>query len=291
VRAKLGELLVAAGALTPAQLRAALARQQALPNHPKLGEVIVSMALVTEAALLQVLSESLHLPAVDLSTIRPQKAALAAVTGTEAKRSLILPLKIEVTGNRRRLVVAMADPTNMPAIDDLQFKSGIVMQPVVATLTQIRRAIPYYYEKGAHGPLPQDGEPSELEGEDRRVQPREETWIGDGPGLAALPVARRDIAELRFMKGKASGKIVRLKAGQTLVFGRGAQADIHIPDMRMSRKHFLVVDSGTGIEIVDLSSRNGISVNQRRTKRAVLKSEDYVEAGDTLIQVTLLPRC
>jgi hypothetical protein len=290
LRAKLGELLVKAGVLTSAQVDRALEKQQTLPHHPKLGEVIVAMGLVSEAALLEVLANLLHLPAIDLATVKPQKPALAAASEAEAKRSLMLPLKIEVVGQRRRLLVAMADPTNVQAIDELQFKSGMVVQPVVATLTQIRRAIPYYYERGGTGPLPSDGPAVVPQGEDMRVRPREETWVGQGPATAAPVIERRDIAELHFLKGKASGKVVHLKVGQSLVFGRGEQADIYVPDMRMSRKHFLIVDSGTGIEIVDLGSRNGINVNQRATKRAVLKSEDYIEAGDTLMQVTLLPR-
>lgn len=289
MRVKLGELLVSAGVLTPAQVDAALVRQRSLSDRPKLGEVMVGMGLLSEAALLAALAQALHLPAVDLSRVRPQRPALAAISEDEAKRHLVVPLKIEVSGNRRRLIVAMADPTNVPAIDELQFKTGTVIQPVVATFTQVRRAVPYYYERGAEGPLPNFGEPTEPMGEDRRVQPREETWIGTGP--APGPVGeRQDVAELRFLKGKGAGKLVRLKSGQSLVIGRGEQADVYVPDMRMSRKHFVVVDAGNAVEIVDLGSRNGISVNQHALKRALLKSGDCIEAGDTLIQVTLLLR-
>ena len=49
----------------------------------------------------------------------------------------------------------------------------------------------------------------------------------------------------------------------------------------MSRRHFIVVDTGDTLELVDLGSSNGTMVNQNVTRRAMLKSGDFIEAGNT----------
>ncbi|MBI5512025.1 MAG: FHA domain-containing protein [Deltaproteobacteria bacterium] len=285
MRQKLGEVLVAAGLLTPAQVKQALDRQRRQPGAPKLGEVIVALGLLSEQALLKALADTLRLPAIDLTRETPQRAALVTVAEADAKRLLMLPVRVEVSGSRRRLVVAVADPTNLQAIDDLQFQSGMVVQQAICPASQVRRALAYYYEQGQTGPLPIDQAGAILQEASGSHSGREETWVG--ARAPAAPVAGPSVAELQLLRGPKRGTTVTLAAGQSLVFGRGEQADVVIADMHMSRRHFVVVDSGAAVEVVDLGSRNGVRLNERPVKRGVLKSGDHLGAGDTLIQVTL----
>ncbi len=289
MRQKLGDLLVHEGLLTAEQLDKALKKQRSLPGPPKLGEVVLAMGLVSEDRLLNMLSKVLHLPAVDLHDFAPESSVLALVPAVEAKRHLLLPLKVESVGNRKRLLVAIADPTNIQAIDDVQFITGMVVQTAVGTASQIRFALQYYYDRGEAGPLPDEDTPTGKVVATSMKRARDETWVGVNP-VAALSTDPRAVAELKFVGGPAQGKLLRLKAGESLVVGRGDQADVYVGDMRMSRKHFLVVDTGTAVELVDMGSRNGVSVNQRSVKRVALTTGDYIQAGDSIIQVALLPR-
>jgi pSer/pThr/pTyr-binding forkhead associated (FHA) protein len=56
----------------------------------------------------------------------------------------------------------------------------------------------------------------------------------------------------------------------------------------MSRRHFLVVDTGEGLELVDLGSSDGTIVNQQAKRRAMLKTGDSIAAGDTVLTVSVL---
>jgi len=276
--AKLGDLLVQAGVLTRGQIEEALDRQRSLPDRPKLGEIILDMGLTTEEVILEVLSHALHLPAIDLDKTRPTPEAIQVVPVAEAQASSIVPVRLETAGHGRRMVLAMSDPTNVQVIDDLQFRTGMVIRPVVTTDSQIRRAIKDAYQIDPElTPSIEDIEP-----------PRtfDETWVGEGPARTVSV----EVAELRVVAGPAKGKRYMVPMEGSIDFGRGENVEISIADRKMSRRHFIVVDTGDTLELVDLGSSNCTMVNQKTTRRAMLKSGDFIEAGDTIMQVSLLAR-
>jgi hypothetical protein len=261
---KLGDLLVQAGVLTRGQIEEALQRQQALPGRTKLGEVILAMGMTTEEAILAVLSHAMHLPAHDLDKSPPTPDAVAWLPAGEARKHSIVPVRLESEGRRRRLILAMCDPTNVQVIDDLQFRTGMVVRPVVTTASQVRRAIRLVYpEVAAAGP---NGEPAP----------------------EGAPRARAEVAELKVVAGPAKGQRYMVPFQGSLDFGRGEHVEISIPDPRMSRRHFLVVDTGEGLELVDLGSSDGTIVNQQAKRRAMLKTGDSIAAGDTVLTVSVL---
>jgi hypothetical protein len=239
------------------------------------------MGLTTEETILRVLSHALRLPAVDLVRDPPKPDAVALLSAAEAEKHLAIPLRIEKEGARRRLVLAMAEPTNVTVVDELQFKIGMVVRPVVATARQVREAMIEAY----HLTLPPPPSSVSRQQTDPR---RAETWIGPSP--IEVPEPQGDVAELKFVNGPWRGRAMKVATGSTLDFGRGEAVNVSIPDMRMSRRHFLIVDVGDELELVDLGSRNGTLVNQQKTKRTRLKSGDYIEAGETIIEVSLLAR-
>ncbi|OGR08893.1 MAG: hypothetical protein A2341_27590 [Deltaproteobacteria bacterium RIFOXYB12_FULL_58_9] len=278
MRARLGELLVQAGVLSRKQIEAALEHQRHAVRRPKLGEVILQLGLTTEDVILDVLSRALHLPAIDLIHTTPTQEALRTVSVSEAFASLMIPVRLEREGHRRRLVLAMADPTNIQLIDNLQFKTGMVVRPLVSTATQVRQAIEQHY-KVPHSPMSAAAMPG---GEAA-------TWVGDAPGRESTSEVAA--AELIVVSGPAKGQRHWLKAGKSIDFGRGENVEVSIPgDMRMSRRHFILVDAGDAIELVDLGGVNGTVLNQQRVRRAVIKSGDFIGAGETIIEVRLLSR-
>jgi type IV pilus assembly protein PilB len=149
----LGELLIAAGALTDAQLQAALAEQRKWGD--RLGRTLVHMGFVSEEALVQALSGQLQLP-----TCRPDREALPpGVTDhlgvLACERYGVMPLGVE--GGVLR--VATSDPSNAPLLDELATIVGLRVEPVIAPLSAIGRAIrKHYYGEPVEptgGPSPQ----------------------------------------------------------------------------------------------------------------------------------------
>lgn len=287
-RPKLGEALVQSGVLSHEQVEHALAHQREMFGRRKLGEVLLEMHFVSEDVILRFLSNALHVQIADLPRAKPTDEALATMDRRDAEKNLMLPLRIEATGTRKRLVVAVADPTNVEAIDSLQFKTGMVVQPMIATDGQVRKALREHYHWKGDGieisvPLESDPSDSDTGGE---------TWVGLAPTQPARGLHRStapgDVVELKFYAGPLRGEARRIGAGVSVTVGRGEDADIAIADRRMSRKHFALVTRAGGVDLVDMGSRNGTIVNQQPVKRIALTSGDFVQAGDTIIGITLL---
>ena len=138
-RKRLGELLVESGKINQEQL------EQALLIHKRtgdrLGQVLVDLGYITETGLLRVLEHNLGIPLIDLSTVRPEKEAVRLVPMSLAERHGIIPIRKK--GNR--LMVAMVDPTNFFAIDDLRMVTQCEIEPALAVEADIQKAIDQYY--------------------------------------------------------------------------------------------------------------------------------------------------
>src|SRR6202158_1546764 len=107
----------------------------------RLGELILERVLVDKASLIEALEEVSRVPYLDCTTIRCDENALEAIPGAVAERLAILPIRME--GNK--LVVAMAEPQNLPVIDELRFTSGKTISPRLAFRTEILAAIARNY--------------------------------------------------------------------------------------------------------------------------------------------------
>ncbi len=141
---RLGDLLLDRDLVTPQQLDQAIAEQQR--SGEMLGRVLVRLGFVEERAMLECLRNQLALPLVDLEIEIPQPDALALVTEDVAKKYLAIPLEIE---SKKTLIVAMVDPLNVNAIEDLRFHAGMFIQPVLASTSQIEEAIERHYHLDA----------------------------------------------------------------------------------------------------------------------------------------------
>jgi type IV pilus assembly protein PilB len=137
---RLGDLLLESGLLTPEQLEHAVHEQR--QSGELLGASLVRLGLVTEDAMLHHLEQQLGLPLVDLDTISVDENVLSLIKEELARRYHALPLSVE---GRSTLVVAMADPLNVAAIEDLRFHCGLFIQPVLARPTAIDEAIERFY--------------------------------------------------------------------------------------------------------------------------------------------------
>lgn len=139
-RALLGELLIAERVLTRDKLEEAM-RAQAIYGG-RLGTCLVEMGLVREDALAALLSRQLGVPTVsgrELSECAPE--AIEALSAELAGRYRAVPFKVA----NRRLLVAMADPSELEAVHALEFAAGLRVYPFVAPEHLIVRALERYY--------------------------------------------------------------------------------------------------------------------------------------------------
>ena len=137
---RLGDVLVREGLVTPAQLQEALSESRA--TGTRLGFQLVKLGHTTEADLMRVLASHYRVPAVDLSKIDVDEKILKLVPKAMAAKHQIIPLRRV----GRRLTVAMADPSDLGAIDDLKFYTSLEIEPVIAGELTLRERLEKYYE-------------------------------------------------------------------------------------------------------------------------------------------------
>jgi type IV pilus assembly protein PilB len=137
---RLGDLLLEKKLITEEALASAITEQK--KSGQLLGATLIKMGLVSEEALLALLQQQLALPLVDLRAVVVDEQVLACIREELAKKYFAIPIEIE---GRSTLVVAMADPLNVAALEDLRFHSGMFIKPVLASPTQIHEAIERSY--------------------------------------------------------------------------------------------------------------------------------------------------
>ncbi|HEY2429504.1 MAG TPA: ATPase, T2SS/T4P/T4SS family [Acidimicrobiales bacterium] len=136
---QLGSLLIARGLLTAEQLDAALREQER--TQRSLGRVLIDQGLVSEPGLVSTLASQLGLEYVDVSDYPVDPTAAVLISDGLARRYQALPLGWEDD----RLVVAMADPSNVFAVDDIRTITGADVKMVVSTRASITAAIDKYH--------------------------------------------------------------------------------------------------------------------------------------------------
>ena len=134
-RKRLGDLLIETGLLHQEQLERALEIQKKTKN--RLGKVLSDLNYVSEEAMIEVLEFQLGVPHVDLSNICIMPNIIALIPVSLAERHQIIPIKKQ----GKKITLAMVDPTNFYAIDDVRMVSGCDVEPVIATEKDVLRAI------------------------------------------------------------------------------------------------------------------------------------------------------
>ena len=137
--AKLGEILVREKLLTPQQLREALDFQR--ENGGRLGFNLVRLGLVSDDMITAVLSRQYGVPSVNLELFDIEQGVIRLIPREVAEKYSVLPLsRVGAT-----LTLAMVDPTNVFAMDDIKFMTGLNIEPVVVSEASVQEAIERYY--------------------------------------------------------------------------------------------------------------------------------------------------
>ena len=140
-RKRLGDMLLEAGKISLAQLNRALETQR--KTKRRLGEVLIDQGLLTEDEIADALAQQLSLERIDLEKTFVEQDIARSIPKEVALKYTAIPIYMRDD----KLVVAMSDPLNMFAIDDICFITQKKIQPAVATKQQILKAIEIYYTK------------------------------------------------------------------------------------------------------------------------------------------------
>ncbi|WP_062306098.1 GspE/PulE family protein [Alicyclobacillus sendaiensis] len=176
-RKRMGELLVESGLLAPEQLEMALAEQR--ETGARLGDILINNGYITEQQLVEVLEFQLGIPHVILANMKIDPEVLKLVPERLAETYVLIPYRR--AGNR--LHVAMADPLDYYAIDDLRRSTNLIIMPAIATRQDIQAAISRHYRGNE---VFESAVRSMAEAAPPRQEPEQETRAADSPVVRAL---------------------------------------------------------------------------------------------------------
>jgi MshEN domain len=147
---KIGELLLAAGAINKVQLGAALADQRNF-GRP-LGSVLVQMGYLDEETLIRTLGDQLDLPVAWLRGTWVDPEVIDLVPAKLALKHRVLPLAEVLSDTGKLLYIGMQDPHDLEALDAIRFKVGHKIQPVLVPQSELDDALKRHYESAGHRP-------------------------------------------------------------------------------------------------------------------------------------------
>lgn len=137
---RLGQMLVKASLITSEQLDKALAQQKT--SGGRIGSNLSKLGYISEEEIASFLSRQYGVPSTDLSNIKIDPAIIKLIPAEVANKHLLIPL----SRNGSVLTVAMANPSDIFAIDDMRFMTGYNIKPMVAPETSIRNALNRFYD-------------------------------------------------------------------------------------------------------------------------------------------------
>ncbi|MDB4954634.1 MAG: type pilus assembly ATPase PilB, partial [Myxococcales bacterium] len=139
---RIGELLVREKMLSLQQLQQA--QDEAKRTGKRLGATLSRLGYVNDQALTQFVAKQYSLPSINLAEIEIEAAVLKLVPREICEKHQVVPVR----RNGPTLIVAMADPSNIYAIDELKFLTQYNIEPVVASEASVEQALSRYYDKG-----------------------------------------------------------------------------------------------------------------------------------------------
>ncbi len=138
-RKRLGDLLIESGLITDAQLESALSNKK---QDEKLGDVLLKEGYITEQQLIEVLEFQLGIPHINISQYPIEQDTVKILPKDIAKRHQVMPIRTE----DNQLLVAMADPMDYFAIEELRISTGYQIIPAIATKDELQQTINKFYD-------------------------------------------------------------------------------------------------------------------------------------------------
>src|SRR5262245_6756206 len=218
---RIGELLLKEKLITAEQLQQALSQQKS--NGGKLGYNLVKMGFVKDEQITSLLSKQYGVPAISLAQFKIDPTIVKLVPTETARKYQMIPL----SRSGSTLTIAMTDPTNVFAMDDIKFMTGYTVEPVVASEVAISDAIEKYYRSGKPG-APGAPTGSTLEMASRGLEELQASLGGgDADGVEVLEEMQEISAEALARQGE-DAPVVRLVNVVLMSAIQKGASDIHI---------------------------------------------------------------
>ncbi|HSM93012.1 MAG TPA: hypothetical protein VLT47_08985 [Anaeromyxobacteraceae bacterium] len=151
-RVRIGELLVSGGEIDSMQLKSALAHQRRWGG--RLGQAIVSLGFLSEETVLSAVGSQIGTPFVVIGQREVSPSVVALVPRKVILSRRVFPLEKTTENRRTQVVVAFPDPSDLAAIDEIAFATGLTVKPVLAAEWDIDQAIMRHLGNVAVGERP-----------------------------------------------------------------------------------------------------------------------------------------
>jgi type IV pilus assembly protein PilB len=220
---RIGELLLKEKRITPEQLQQALNHQKI--NGGKVGYNLVKLGFVKDDDITSLLSRQYGVPSISLGQFEIDAAIIKLIPLDTAQKYSIVPL----SRSGSTLTIAMTDPTNVFAMDDIKFMTGYNVEPVVASETAVAEAIQKYYPSAkpaqAAGAAVVPSGPSTLEIASKGLE--ELQALGDGADVEVLEDLQEISAEALAKQGEEAPVVRLVNVVLMSAIQKGA-SDIHV---------------------------------------------------------------
>ena len=218
---RIGELLLKEKRITPEQLQQALNHQKA--NGGKLGQNLVRLGLVKDEEITALLSRQYGVPSINLTQFEIDPSVIKLIPADTAQKYEIVPL----SRAGATLTIAMTDPTNVFAMDDIKFMTGYNVEPVVASETAVVEAIQKYYPVTSKAvPAVQPSGPSALDAASRGLEELQASL--DAPDDVEVLEELQEISAEALAKKGEEAPVVRLVNVVLMSAIQKGASDIHI---------------------------------------------------------------
>ncbi len=230
---RIGELLLKEKRISAEQLQEALNHQKA--NGGKLGYNLVQMGFVKDEEITALLSKQYGVPSINLTAFEIDPAVIKLIPADTANKYQIVPL----SRAGATLTIAMTDPTNVFAMDDIKFMTGYNVEPVVASETAVTQAITKYFpppkptvvpkKEKKKEPLPQivPSGPSTLEMASKGLEDLQATLDTDADDVEVLEELQEISADALVRQGE-DAPVVRLVNVVLMSAIQKGASDIHV---------------------------------------------------------------
>ena len=183
---RLGDLLVDAGVISQNQLVKALGIQKTEKRDMRLGELLIDLGYTDEKQIMKAMCEQLKLPGIDLSTVRIPEEVIKLLQESILRKYSLIPFQFSEK-NPNLIKVAMSDPLDIRAMDDVSIITGLQIERYVATPSNIAATIDRYYGNAeALRVAEQYTKEREEQEKAREAEKNEETNVAEAPIVRLL---------------------------------------------------------------------------------------------------------
>ncbi|MCR2806510.1 GspE/PulE family protein [Paenibacillus soyae] len=139
IRKRIGDLLLESGVISEDQLRTALEKQR--ETKMRLGDMLISLGYITQQQFIEALEFQLGIPHVQLYRYKIEPKIVQLISQKLADQHCVMPIRLE----SNKLILAMADPLDYFAIDEIRIATGLRVEPVIASKSELLATISRYY--------------------------------------------------------------------------------------------------------------------------------------------------